>query len=160
MSLQFFSSLTVDHTKVGTATQTNYPCLVSLTDNRLKGTAFGGNVTSTAGWDITPFADVGTNTLLHRELEYYNGTTGSLCMWVLLPTVSNTVDTTFYIFYHDAGRTSDYDTHGAVWDSNYAGVYHFPDGTTLGLNDSTTNTINGTNHSASAAPGVAMAVLP
>jgi hypothetical protein len=42
---------------------------------------------------------------------------------------------------------------GAAWDSNYAAVYHLPDGSTLNGNDSTVNAFNATNHNATAATG-------
>jgi len=42
---------------------------------------------------------------------------------------------------------------GAAWNSGYAGVWHFPNGTTLALTDSTTNANSLTNHSATATAG-------
>ncbi len=160
MAFQFFASLTIDHTKVGTATQTDYPCFVTITNTNLKDTAHGGNVFNTNGYDILISTDSnytdGTGAeRLKRELETYNGTTGVVNMWIRVPLVSSTVDTTVYIYYGDPTTIADYSPHGAVWDSNYAGVYHFPDGTNLGLLDSTTNTINGTNSGATASVGVA-----
>src|SRR5207302_320806 len=65
------------------------------------------------------------------------------------PTLSHTADTFMYMYYGNAGA-SDQQNKTAVWDSNYKGVWHLPDGTTLNANDSTSNTVHGTITGASA----------
>jgi len=62
---------------------------------------------------------------------------------VQVPTVSHTVDTVFYIFYGNASVTTDQSNPSGTWDSNFRGVWHLGDGTTLSANDSTVNGNNG-----------------
>jgi hypothetical protein len=55
------------------------------------------------------------------------------------------------MFYGNSSIVSQHNPSSAVWDANYKGVWHLP--TSLGLNDSTSNARNGTNHSVSATTG-------
>ncbi|MDP3245052.1 MAG: LamG-like jellyroll fold domain-containing protein [bacterium] len=55
--------------------------------------------------------------------------------------------------YYNNTAAVDGQTATGVWDSNYKGVWHLPNGTTLSANDSTTNAINGTVTGATAAAG-------
>ena len=45
---------------------------------------------------------------------------------------------------------------GSAWDGNYVGVWHVPNGTTLGANDSTSN---GNNASAMTTPSASAGVI-
>jgi hypothetical protein len=67
--------------------------------------------------------------------------------------VSHSSDTVIYMFYGNSSVTSDQSNPTGTWDSNYVGVWHFPNGTTLSAGDSTANANNGTINSASATSG-------
>jgi hypothetical protein len=141
-------SLTIDHTKCGSSNSTNFPVLVSLSNTTFKTVANGGHVQNASGYDIVFAADSAGVTQYPWEVEFYDGVNGVLVAWVQVPTVSHTVDTVFYVIY-DNGAISTAQNTGAlaptnVWDSNYVGVWHLPNGTTLTANDSTSNAINGT----------------
>lgn len=108
--------LTLDGARVG-GTLTDFPLLVATTDAELAAGA------ATDGADICFTADDGV-TPLPFELERYAGATGLLLAWVAVPTLSNGVDTTLYLYYGD-GTTASRATPAAVWDADYAAVYHF-----------------------------------
>lgn len=154
MSFSFRRSLTVDHTLCGSSDSTDFPVLVSVTDSTLATTAHGGNVQSSSGYDLNFYADSGATTLLNWELESYDPTTGTIIAWVKIPTVSHTSDTVFYLFYDDATISSfQGGSHGAAWNSNYLGVYHLGNGTTLDLTDSTANNATLVNTGGTATAG-------
>jgi hypothetical protein len=116
--------------------------LFSVTDTDLKFTSFGGGVASSTGLDILFTSSDGTTKLDH-EMEYYASSTGQLISWVRIPSLSPTVDTVLYVYYGNASA-SDQTNKTGVWDTNYKGVWHLPNGTTLTATDSTSNGRNGT----------------
>lgn len=71
--------------------------------------------------------------------------------------LSPNILTKFFIYFANP-RAADYAPsaiYGAnnVWDSNFKGVWHLPNGTILTVNDSTINAVNGTNNGATATSG-------
>jgi hypothetical protein len=150
LSLYNHSPLTIDHTQVP-ATLSNFPVLVRITDSRFKTAADGGNVQNANGFDIlfSPNSD-GSNPYFW-EMESYDGAAGAIVAWVMVPSVSPSVDTVFYAVYGFAGISTFQSTPSSVWNANYAAVYHF--GAGLNVSDSTINANDGTNHGASAASG-------
>src|SRR5205823_4097856 len=131
-------SLTIDHTKVP-STQSNFTVLVSLTDPALKTVANGGHVANANGYDIGIYADSGGTTKLKWEVEKYDGVTGNLIAWVKIPSVSSSSDTVFYLMYGDSTINTDQSDPPNTWDSNFKSVWHLGNGSTLSLNDSTSN---------------------
>lgn len=159
MAYTFFRTITIDHTQVPNTDQTNFPVLVFISDPTFKTAGNGGHiqntVTQTGGNAVTMPADMvftadsGGSSFLPWEIESYDGTNGILWVWVQIPTVSTSIDTVFYVFYDDVTVTTQQNTGGFspanVWDSNYLGVWHLPNGTTLFTSDSTSHGNNGTN---------------
>lgn len=138
--------IVIDHTKVASTTgdvYTSFPVLASTTATSLKTVANGGHVGTTNGQDILFTLSDGT-TKLNHELEYYASTTGQLLAWVNMGTgnLSTSTDTTIYAYYGNAAASDQQNVTG-TWDTNYKGVWHLPNGTTLGLNDSTSNSNTG-----------------
>ena len=153
-SFSRIDTFTYDHTLNGGSDGTNEPILVSFTDANYKTVANGGVVTNANGYDINFYSDAAGTTLLNWEIEKYVATTGQVIAWVKIPTVSHTTDGKIYAFYGNSSITTfQGGAAGSVWDANYFGVYHYPDGTTLNVNDFTSNSHNGTNHSAGATTG-------
>ena len=147
-------TVTIDHTQCGGSDSTDFPVLVSIQDDTLKTATHGGHVANANGYDIMFFSDSGETTLLNWEVEFYDGTTGTLIAWVLIPTVSHTTDTVFYMQYGDSSITTfQGGAVGAAWNSDYVCVYHFANGTALSAVDATGNAHNGTITSATAATG-------
>lgn len=138
-------TVTVDHTKCGSADSTDFPVLVSISNAAFKTVANGGVVTSSSGYDITFYSDSGFTTLLSWETEFYDAVNGIYIGHVKLGTVSHTSDTVFYMQYGNSAITTfQGGSTGAAWNSNYSGVWHLPDGTTLTANDSIATGHNGT----------------
>jgi hypothetical protein len=137
--------VTTLHTMVSGANDlTNYPLTVVLTDPALKSTANGGGVNNSNGYDIAFYPDCsGVGIALKWELESYSPATGAIVAHVLRPTLSHTTDDTIGMYY--GGVFSSFQsTASAVWDANYKGVWHLPDGATLTASDSTANAQTGT----------------
>ncbi len=134
-------TITINYTQVsGTSNLTNFPVLVSVTDPNLATVANGGNVGKPDGSDILFTASDGATQLAY-EMESYNASTGQVIAWVNVPTLSPTADTVLYVYYGNPAAANQQNPAG-VWDSNYEGVWHLPNGTTLGANDSTGNANN------------------
>ncbi len=145
-------AITIDHTKVsGASSLANFPVLFSVTDPNLKTVANGGSVGKSDGTDIL-FTDSTSTVKLNHELESYNPATGQVQAWVQVPFISPTVDTVIYIYYGNA-LAADQQNKAGVWDSNYAGVWHLPNGTVLSASDSTSNANNATIAGATATTG-------
>ena len=113
----------------------------------LASSAHGGKVQSESGYDIVFTGDAGGTVLLNWEVENYDPATGTLVCWIQVPRLSRTSPTYIFMSYGNASATSLQSNATAVWDSNYAGVYHFSTGTgsTLSVNDSTANHNSGTS---------------
>ncbi len=144
-SWSYRKPITIDKTKISTVATTtfsNFPMLISVTDTDLKHTSFSGKVGKTDGADIL-FTSSDGSTKLNHEIERYSSSTGEILIWVQIPTLSGTSDTLIYMYFGNSGA-SDQQSINNTWDSNYKGVYHLPDGTTLTANDSTSNANNGT----------------
>jgi len=150
-SWSYRASVTIAHGQVGGAL-TNLPVYVNLANMP---SGFWTHARSDCG-DIRVTASDGV-TELAREIVSCNngGQTGEL--WFNASSLSNSSDTTFYIYYGNPG-VSDYATnatYGAqnVWTNGYAAVYHLPNGSTLSANDSTSNANTGSITGATAGTG-------
>jgi RHS repeat-associated protein len=145
--------ITIDHTKVsGSGTLANFPMLFSVTGTEFKTVANGGYVASATGADIFFTSNDGV-TKLNHELERYTATAGEVIAWVQVPLLKTSTDTIIYVYYGNATSVTQ-QAGTAVWDSNYVGVYHLPDGrTTLSATDSTAYVNNGTATNTSALTG-------
>ncbi len=149
-SYSFSRAITISHLQVPNTDQTNFPVLISGTYSYLANTGSGGKVQNASGWDIVFTSDAAGTQALKFERELYSSTTGQVVMWVNVPTVSHTTDTTIYMWYGNASVAADTATPAAVWDANYKGVWHLGSNTSLSLNDSTSN---GNQLSAIGSPG-------
>jgi len=128
--------------------------LFSGTYTYLKTVGNGGKVQNASGYDIIFTSDAAGSNLLTWEIESYNASTGVVNFWIKIPSLSASVDTVIYMWYGNSAISSfQGGSAGAVWDSNYKQVIHCGDGSTLDLNDKTTNGNNATNSSATAAAG-------
>jgi len=145
--------IVIDRTKVsGSGTLPNFPLLISSTDADLKTTGNGGKVTNSSGYDIIFTSSDGTTKLDH-EIERYTASSGEFIGWVRVPVVATANDTTIYIYFGNSSISTSQENATGVWDSNYLGVWHLKDGTTLNVNDSSSNGNNGSNNSVTATTG-------
>jgi hypothetical protein len=131
-------TITIAHGQVPNSDQTNFPVLFSGNPD-LATRSNGGKVISPNGYDIIFTSDSNGLNKLNSERESYSPKTGQGVFWVQVPTLSHTIDTVLYVFYGNPLIGSDQSNRSAVWDTNYQGVWHVPDGTVLSANDSTSN---------------------
>jgi hypothetical protein len=161
----YYRVLTVQGSQVSTVNHTtlsNFTVLVCANGSApcnfsapsLKQTSSGGHVQNSNGYDIIFTSDSGCSQLLSWEVENYVPSTGELEAWVKMPVaLSYGSNTTFYMCYGKSGISSPQWSQGTAWDSNYVGIYHMPNGTTLSANDSSSLGNNGTNNGLSATAG-------
>jgi len=156
-AFSYSRTLTIDHTKCGASNSSNFPVLVSISHSTLKTVANGGHIQHTATQtapavtmpaDLIFSADSSGNTRYPWEVESYDGTNGILIAWVKIPTVTYAADTSLYMLYGDGTITTAQNVGSLapanVWDANYQGVWHLPNGGTPSAFDSTANGNSGT----------------
>lgn len=161
MAFGFYRTLTIDHTKCGSSSSSSFPVLVKITgatsvktvgnSGRINntGTQTGG-VGGTIPYDLVFSSDSAGSSKYPWEVEFYDGTAGTLVAWVQVPTVSNVSDIVFYMAYGDAAVNAQQNTSSFspanVWDTNYKGVWHLTNGSSLASPtlDSTSNVNSGT----------------
>ena len=147
-------TITVDATKVGGETHANFPMLVHGTYAYLKTTGNGGSVTNANGYDVVfyPNADC-SGTKLDHEIDYYDAATGAVSFWVRVASLSHTVNTVLYMCYGKSSITTTQENKTGVWNSAHMAVYHWGNGSTLALSDSTSNAVTLTNTATTAVSG-------
>jgi hypothetical protein len=141
-NFRYCKKITVDHTRVIQASNANFPLMINLQNyDDLKTEENGGRVGNDNGWDIV-FRDKNCVTLDH-EIDYYDGTTGTLVAWVRIPDLTNTEDYEVYMYYGDSDVNCSPENPDGLWDPTiYEAVYHLSDD----YNDSTSNDRDGTNY--------------
>lgn len=148
-----YRTITIDHTKVP-ATQVNFTIPVNGNYSYLATTGNGGKVQSAQGFDVGFYqnADCATSKLAWEQVGW-NPSTGNVEYWVKIPSLSSSADTVIYMCYGDTTITTDQSATTTAWDSNYGGVWHLPNGTSLTALDSTDSGNNMVNTGASAVAG-------
>ena len=139
----YVRAITIDHTKVQNTDQTNFPFLFSTTDPLLATTTNGGHVQNPSGYDMIFTSDPAGQNPLPYEIEEYNPQNGTVVAWVQIPDLSHSSDTVIYLFYGNPNVAASQQNPTGVWDSNFIGVWHLPNGTNLSVSDSTANANNG-----------------
>ena len=136
----YHKKITLDHDQVD-ETLSGFPVFIHLSsDTDLASDALN------SGWDIA-FFDDGDNQLSH-EIEYFDGATGELVVWVNVTSLSSSTDTEIYMYYGDSDIGSSAEDTAGTWDSNYEAVWHFDDSDnglsdSLGAHDMSEGTGNG-----------------
>jgi len=141
---QYYKCITINHSKVsGSSDLINFPVLISLIDSDLH------DKVQEDGDDIA-FSN-GTIWLDH-EIELFNQTfsttSAKLLVWVRIPSLSASIDTTIKMYYGNSTMNSRQNATG-VWNSNYKGVWHLkedPAGSSPQFKDSTSNSNHGTEN--------------
>lgn len=142
---QYQRQLTIQASQVstGTLTYSNFPALFQDTDVKLSTSVSGGHLST--GYDLGFYSNpsCASSFILNWDTETVN-TTGTQQdnIWVRIPSISSTTNTSIYLCYGNPSVTSYLGYSTATWDSNYLAVYHL--GQSLGsLNtsgiDSTVN---------------------
>jgi hypothetical protein len=156
-ALAYYAPITYDHTQVGSSDSTDFPILFSG-NVALKTVGNGGSyVQLSNGHDIQFYSDSSCSTLLDYELVVYDATTGLGEWWIRIATLSHSADGTIYVCVGDAGA-SDNSNATAVWSSQYLGVWHFGDGSSVILTDSTSHGNTAVSHVEDGSPAALSAV--
>jgi hypothetical protein len=142
----YYKTIAISHTNVS-ADLTDFPLCFHLVND-----ADVGAVCQSSGADIRFFNSAGNMLPYEKEAFSVSSGTASGTFWVKVPTVSSTADTIVYLVYGNSSTVAPANN-GDVWDANFKGVYHFGDGTTLSVADSTLLANTGTNTSVTAAGG-------
>ena len=115
---------------------TAFPLYVPISDANIGATVLA------SGYDIRFTTSNGMNLLLHeREVFSISGGVATGAFWVNIDLA--TTGTYFYLYYGNSAA-QDASTPTSVWDNNYLAVYHFPNGTTLSVADSSNKGNHGT----------------
>ncbi|RZK16991.1 MAG: LamG domain-containing protein, partial [Pedobacter sp.] len=145
-------TITLNNTNIvsGSADLTNFPYLIKINDpdlilsNRIcnLGSPNGmGKVLSPTGADIA-FTDM-SNNFLPYEIDSYNSATGELWAWILIPTLSKTVNYSFNIVFGKPSASANISS--SSWASDYGLVFHFKESSYTGITSSSTaNALVGT----------------
>ncbi|MGO8758759.1 MAG: DUF2341 domain-containing protein, partial [Terracidiphilus sp.] len=149
----FMRAIVIDHNQVPNTDQANFPFSFNSTDPAFATTENGGHMANIDAYDLMFTTDPAGQSPLNYELEEYNAITGQVIAWIQIPNLSHTTDTVIYVFYGNAAISTSQQNPTGVWDQNFMGVWHVPNGTNLSLADSTSNGDNGTNAGATATAG-------
>jgi len=140
-NFSYRKKITIDHDQVP-GDLINFPIWVSLTSTDFLDSAHGGHI-QPDGDDIA-FYSYDNSTQYNHEIELYNGTTGTIGIWVNITYLSSSSDTNIWMYYGDADSGNQEHVND-VWDTGYAAVFHCND-VSGGLNDSTSHNYDGTEN--------------
>ncbi|HEC82661.1 MAG TPA: DUF2341 domain-containing protein, partial [Thermoplasmatales archaeon] len=113
---------------------TNFPVLIQINDDN--------DLASHAQNDFDDICFVNENCTikLNHEIEAFDSINGNLTAWVNIPFLSNTSNTTIYMYYGNPTCDTQENSTG-VWDSHYKGVWHMAE---VNADDSTCYNNDGT----------------
>lgn len=150
MPWNYYRAITIDHTLCGSSDSLFFPVLFDGTYSWLATLVNGGRLTDSNGYDVIFATDATGSTPIPYERVVHDVTTGAVEFHVQVPNLSASTDTVIYVLYGNSAITTDQSDRNGTWDSSFVAVWHFGDGTTLDLTDSTANGNNGTNHGGTA----------
>ena len=134
MAYSYYSSIDAQNAAIG-ANETDFPVALVITDSRFATVANGGHVQNTdanggASGNLTVPADfvVSPNSdgssPYDFEIVDYDGATGYIELWVKIPSLSSSSDTTIYLVYGDAAVTTTQENVTGTWSDDFHAVYH------------------------------------
>jgi len=124
-------------------TLTNFPALIKLSRD-LEGFDYGG-FASAAGYDLR-FTDSDGTTVIPYEVEEWDSN-GTSCIWVQVPQLESTGADSIWAYWGNTDLTAaapGYTANGAVWDDQFAVVWHLAATNGANADDSTADGIDGT----------------
>jgi len=137
MTYSYSRAVTLNHSLVPNSDQANFPVLISGTYSDLANVANGGKVRNPQGYDIIFTSDSAGQNRLDHEIDTYDASSGAIDLWVRIPLLSHTADTTIYMWYGNAAVSVSQENKPGVWSNGYAAVYHLGNGTSTTAFDST-----------------------
>ncbi len=131
-----FRTITIDHTKVGASTHTDFVLPFVGTYSELADTGNGGQLANVN--NLVFYADAGLTTPLDFERVEHDLATGAVDYRVRIPSLSHTTDTVIYLAWDSS--TTDRSAAASTWSSSHEVVQHYaPSGGDASLEDSTAN---------------------
>ncbi|SNT44422.1 RHS repeat-associated core domain-containing protein [Granulicella rosea] len=127
--------ITIHHSSVTSSLQ-DFPLLFAGTYTDLATVANGGKVQNQYGYDIAFTSDQAGRNPLDFEIDAYDPVAGKVAFWIRIPSLSNTADTTIYMWYGYPHVYTSLENKSGVWKSNYLSIYHFGNGAQVGTSDS------------------------
>ncbi|MEO6849892.1 MAG: DUF2341 domain-containing protein, partial [Mucilaginibacter sp.] len=131
----FGDLVTLNTTSLGiTSNLTNFPVLLSIQDNNLIISGTCADKVQNPNGPNYDFAFVSGGSELYYQIESYSKVTGTLLVWVQIPTLTYATNNTITFYY---GSTSPTVTHNTAffqntWASDYLAVFHFNEATYTG----------------------------
>jgi len=140
------------------STQVNFPMLVLGAYSYLATLPNGGMIQNTITLnsqavpaDLIFTSDAAGTALLNWEVASYSAATGTIEVWVQVPSLSNR--TIIYMFYGNSSVTTYQGNSTNAWGGSYGAVWHMANGTTQSLLDSSGNGNTLASNGTSAGPG-------
>jgi len=127
---QYRKQIVIDHDLVD-GNLVDFPVLISTVDSDLRDKA------QSDGDDILFMDGPGFASRLYHEIEFFDGSSGELVVWVNVSGLSSSSDTLLYMYYGNSSSINQ-EYPELVWDSNYMMVQHFDEVSGV-LEDSTFN---------------------
>ncbi|MDR6944763.1 DUF2341 domain-containing protein [Mucilaginibacter pocheonensis] len=124
----FGESITLNTTSLGiTSNLTNFPALLSIQDNNLIISNTCTDKVQNPNGPNYDFAFVSGGSELYYQVESYDQTTGTLLVWVQIPTLTYATNNTVTFYYGSKSPTVTHNTafFANTWASNYLAVFHF-----------------------------------
>jgi hypothetical protein len=135
----------IDSGMVAGSDKTNFRFYFEATDAALKATGSGGVVVNQN--HIRVATDAAGTTLRKYDIEYWDGTAGTVKGWVLVPTLSASADTILYLVFDDNGITTYQGDRANTWADDSL-RFHLGDGSSI----SGVDEVSGFNLTAAGSP--------
>jgi hypothetical protein len=124
----FQDPITLNTTSLGISSNlTNFPVLLSIQDNNLIISNTCTDKVQNPNGPNYDFAFVSGGSELYYQVESYNQTTGTLLVWVQIPTLTYASNNGIFFYYGSKSPTVTHNTafFANTWASNYLAVFHF-----------------------------------
>lgn len=124
----FGDAITLNTTSLGiTSNLTNFPALLSIQDNNLIISNTCTDKVQNPNGPNYDFAFVSGGSELYYQVESYDQTTGTLLVWVQIPTLTYAANNNIMFYYGSKSPTVTHNTafFANTWASNYLAVFHF-----------------------------------
>jgi len=151
----FGETVTLNTTTLGiTSNLSNFPALLSIQDNNLIIANTCTDKVQNPNGPNYDFAFVSGGSELYYQVESYDQTTGTLLVWVQIPSLTYATNNTITFYYGSKSPTVTHNTafFANTWASNYLAVFHFNEANYTGsVADGTTGGHTGTTSGMSSA---------
>lgn len=135
----YCATVTLDKTKAGGETHSNFPVRIAGTYPQLATVANGGYATGASGYDIIFSSDPVAAGKLAHTVQSWTSTTGAIEAKLKAPSVSHTANTVVYVCVGNSGVTTDQTDPNNLYNSDYLAVYQLDETATPALDATASN---------------------